>query len=69
MIESGELLFERGHRHELGGHFDEQPYGPPPTGGQTVGELAAEVEARVPEPEPASGTEAEAEQVEAGGDD
>jgi len=30
LIQSGDLLFERGHRHELGGHFDEQPYGPPP---------------------------------------
>ena len=76
-IDSGELLFEKGHRHELGGHFDEQPYGPPPVGGQTVGELAAEVEARVPEPEPASGggiavepeIEPAAELVEAGGDD
>ena len=59
LIASGELLFEKGHRHELGGHFDEQPYGPPPTGEQTVEALAAEVEARVepealqPEPEPA----------------
>ena len=30
LLQSGDLLFERGHRHELGGHFDEQPYGPPP---------------------------------------
>ena len=30
LVQSGDLLFERGHRHELGGHFDEQPYGPPP---------------------------------------
>ena len=32
LLQSGDLLFERGHRHELGGHFDEQPYGPPPVG-------------------------------------
>ena len=30
LIEDGSFLFERGHRHELGGHFDENPYGPPP---------------------------------------
>ena len=30
MIEDGSFIFEQGHRHELGGHFDEQPYGPPP---------------------------------------
>ena len=30
LLQSGDLLFERGHRHELGGHYDEQPYGPPP---------------------------------------
>ena len=30
LIDDGSLIFESGHRHELGGHFDEQPYGPPP---------------------------------------
>jgi len=30
LINSGALLFEKGHRHELGGHFDREPYGPPP---------------------------------------
>ena len=30
LIESGAFLFERGHRHELGGHFDREAYGPPP---------------------------------------
>ena len=30
LIEDGSLIFERGHRHELGGHFDREPYGPPP---------------------------------------
>jgi hypothetical protein len=30
LIEEGSFLFERGHRHELGGHFDREPYGPPP---------------------------------------
>ena len=29
LIDDGSFLFERGHRHELGGHFDENPYGPP----------------------------------------
>ena len=29
LIDDGSFLFERGHRHELGGHFDEEPYGPP----------------------------------------
>jgi len=29
LVEDGSLLFERGHRHELGGHFDAEPYGPP----------------------------------------
>tara|TARA_R110000751_G_scaffold4966_2_gene23536 strand:+ start:1602 stop:3023 length:1422 start_codon:yes stop_codon:yes gene_type:complete len=30
LIDDGSLIFEKGHRHELGGHFKEQPYGPPP---------------------------------------
>ena len=30
LIEDGSFLFERGHRHELGGHFDREPYGPEP---------------------------------------
>ncbi len=30
LIDDGSFLFEKGHRHELGGHFDEEPYGPPP---------------------------------------
>tara|TARA_R110002072_G_scaffold125706_1_gene261973 strand:- start:688 stop:3384 length:2697 start_codon:yes stop_codon:yes gene_type:complete len=30
LIDDGSLIFERGHRHELGGHFNEEPYGPPP---------------------------------------
>jgi len=34
LIEDGSFLFERGHRHELGGHFDENPYGPPPAAPQ-----------------------------------
>jgi len=29
LVQDGSLLFERGHRHELGGHFDREPYGPP----------------------------------------
>ena len=30
LIDDGSFIFERGHRHELGGHFDAEPYGPPP---------------------------------------
>ena len=29
LVDDGSFLFERGNRHELGGHFDENPYGPP----------------------------------------
>tara|TARA_R110000803_G_scaffold94052_3_gene161539 strand:+ start:434 stop:2809 length:2376 start_codon:yes stop_codon:yes gene_type:complete len=42
LINDGSLLFERGSRHELGGHFDEQPYGAPP---QEVGLLQQGAEA------------------------
>lgn len=31
LIDDGSFIFERGNRHELGGHFDENPYGPPPS--------------------------------------
>ena len=48
LIDDGSFLFERGHRHELGGHFDENPYGPPPPepgllqqGAEAVGGAAA----------------------------
>jgi hypothetical protein len=41
LIDDGSLIFEKGHRHELGGHFEENPYGPP-----------GKVSAQVPEPEP-----------------
>ena len=41
LIDEGSLIFEKGHRHELGGHFEENPYGPP-----------GKVSAQVPEPEP-----------------
>ena len=30
LIDDGSFIFESGHRHELGGHFDEEPYGPEP---------------------------------------
>ena len=30
LVQDGSFIFEKGHRHELGGHFDENPYGPPP---------------------------------------
>ena len=38
LVDDGSFLFERGHRYELGGHFDRETHGPPP---------------REPEPEPA----------------
>ena len=48
LIEDGSFLFERGHRHELGGHFDAERYGPPPPepgllqqGAEAVGGAAA----------------------------
>lgn len=30
LVDDGSFLFERGNRHELGGHFDQNPYGPQP---------------------------------------
>ena len=64
LVDDGSFLFEEGHRHELGGHFDANPYGPPvePTLGAaaaTLEEEEKEVEAQQPEPalvedEPAS---------------
>ena len=30
LVQDGSFIFEKGHRHELGGHFDENPYGPEP---------------------------------------
>ena len=30
LVDDGSFLFERGHRHELGGHFDREEYGAPP---------------------------------------
>lgn len=43
LIDDGSLIFERGHRHELGGHFDENPYGPMPAQGAVQG-AASQVE-------------------------
>ena len=45
LIDEGSLIFEKGHRHELGGHFEENPYGPP-------GKASAQVLEPQPEPEP-----------------
>ena len=45
LIDDGSLIFEKGHRHELGGHFEENPYGPP-------GKVSAQVLEPQPEPEP-----------------
>lgn len=44
LIDDGSLIFERGHRHELGGHFEEEPYGPPPAEPQTPQQRAEEQE-------------------------
>ena len=30
LVQEGSFIFEKGHRHELGGHFDQNPYGPEP---------------------------------------
>ena len=30
LVDDGSFIFEKGHRHELGGHFDQNPYGPEP---------------------------------------
>ena len=38
LVDDGSFLFERGNRHELGGHFDENPYGPPPPQAEQQGE-------------------------------
>ena len=44
LIDDGSLIFERGHRHELGGHFDENPYGPMPQAEQPAQGAASQVE-------------------------
>lgn len=44
LVDDGSFLFERGDRHELGGHFDENPYGPAPQAeqqGEPQGEPSA----------------------------
>ena len=48
LVDDGSFLFERGNRHELGGHFDQNPYGPQPQepgllqqGAEAVGGAAA----------------------------
>tara|TARA_Y100000592_G_C5469199_1_gene318407 strand:+ start:433 stop:2889 length:2457 start_codon:yes stop_codon:yes gene_type:complete len=58
LVDDGSFLFEEGHRHELGGHFDANPYGPPvePALGAAAGTLEeelAEVQPEAQEPEPA----------------
>ncbi len=53
LIDDGSFLFEEGHRHELGGHFDENPYGPPvePALGAAAGSLEEELEEVEAQPE------------------
>lgn len=41
LVDDGSLLFERGNRHELGGHFDQNPYGPLPQVEEPQGEPSA----------------------------
>jgi len=55
LIDDGSFLFEKGHRHELGGHFDANPYGPPvePALGAAAGTLEEELEEVQAAPEPA----------------
>lgn len=45
LVDDGSFLFERGHRHELGGHFDREEYGAP-----SVEPLLEEVAAAEAEP-------------------
>jgi len=53
LIDDGSFLFETGHRHDLGGHFDENPYGPPvePALGAAAGSLEEELEEVEAQPE------------------
>ena len=48
LIKDGSLLFEKGHRHELGGHFEAEPYGPPPA--SAAPEAASAAEPQTPQP-------------------
>lgn len=41
LVDDGSFLFERGNRHELGGHFDQNPYGPLPQVEEPQGEPSA----------------------------
>ena len=52
LIDDGSLIFEKGHRHELGGHFDENPYGPLTAQGAASQVEQAEQEEEEEEPEP-----------------
>jgi len=53
LIDDGSFLFEEGHRHELGGHFDANPYGPPvePALAAAAGSLEEELEEVEAQPE------------------
>ena len=53
LIDDGSLIFEKGHRHELGGHFEENPYGPPgKVSAQVPPSQGGQGSAGEPEPEP-----------------
>ena len=55
LVDDGSFIFERGHRHELGGHFDENPYGPPaapPEGAAEQATQGAQELTQESEPEP-----------------
>ena len=47
-VDQGHLIFEKGHRHELGGHFAAEPYGAPPATAPPAPEPAPEPEAATP---------------------
>lgn len=55
LVDDGSFLFEEGHRHELGGHFDANPYGPPvePALGAAAATLEEEEKEVEAAPEPA----------------
>ncbi len=57
LIDDGSFLFEEGHRHQLGGHFESNPYGPPvepalEAAGQELEEELADIPLTPPDVEP-----------------
>jgi len=53
LVQDGSFIFEKGHRHELGGHFDENPYGPPPAQQEEPQAVAEEEAPEAPAEAPA----------------